>query len=389
MRIDDRLMRTVCRCVVVLSLIAFARSAAGQELLAEEPGAIEIDSLVEQLGSGEFAVRERAASDLLTIGLDVVPQLRLLIDQTGDAEVRLRAEQVVRQLTDGDMQSRIDEFLAGHEVGFEGWEVFRSMLGDNGSIRDLFVELLKSHPELIASLEGNTRDRVVALEKTITTVQQRTFVERILPTRADTFALVLPTVDPNVPVTAGYESVLLSTLQKEAASKIREDARLAPPMEALLGRVVIRSTLDSRIDMLLAGMEWDINDTLPLAIATLSEANQTETLATAFQAIAKFGSQTDADLVKPFLNDSRPASETGFAGGKQVRAELRDIAMATIGLLYDADLAQLGFGNVAPHPTYGFILDDIGFPIDDPAPRNLVREKIDRLLAGTSDSEGS
>ncbi|MGB7329326.1 MAG: hypothetical protein WBD31_30875 [Rubripirellula sp.] len=341
----------------------------------------ELDRLVEELSSSEFAQRERAAGALMAMGLDVVEPLRQLQAQTTDAEVRLRAGEVVRQLTDGDLQTRIKDFLAGKEVDFDGWEVIRAMLGDNGTIRELFIELTEAHPALIASMEGTTRDRVIALEKALVTVQQRVFVERKFPSRADTFALVLPTVDANVPVTAGFESVVLSTLLKTGATEIRQNPQLLPSFRALLGRWMIRGTLSNRIDVLLSGMAWEVDNTLSLAVATLTEANDTETLAVAMQAIARFGSREHAVFVRPLLEDSRPSSETGFADGKLIRTEIRDVAMATIAVLYNADLAETGFGSLQTHPTYGFVLGDIGFPVDDDGPRKKTREKIDRMMS--------
>ncbi len=192
----------------------------------------EFDGWVEQLSSGEFAQRERSVAALMAMGLAVVEPLKKLQADTSDAEVRLRAGEVIRHLTDGDLQTRINDFLAGKEVDFDGWEVIRAMLGDSGTIRELFIELTQAHPALVASMEGTTRDRVIALEKAVVTVQQRVFVERRFPSRADTFALVLPTVDVKVPVTAAYESVMLSTLQKTGATEIHETPQLLAPFRA-------------------------------------------------------------------------------------------------------------------------------------------------------------
>ncbi|TWU60506.1 hypothetical protein Poly51_07820 [Rubripirellula tenax] len=355
----------------------------------DEEQQAKFDTLIDQLASGEFAKRERAAAELMDMGLDVVGPLRDRIAETQDAEVRLRAEQIVRQLTVGDMQTRINDFLAGRDVDFAGWEVIRSMLGDNGTIREMFVELTQAHPTLTASMDGSTRDRVIALEQAIATVQNRTFIERKFPTRADTFAMVLPTVDPKVPITVGYETVLLSVLQKTGASEIARNGQLAPSFRALLGRWLIRSTLSNRYEALTAGMTWDVADALPLAVATLTEANQADTLSTALQVIARFGKREHALLVLPLLEDSRPASETGEVFGDAVRTELRDVAMATIAILYDADLTELGFGDLQTHPTYGFIMGDIAYPGNDPEARAKTREKIDQLLVKADKVEGS
>ncbi len=250
---------------------------------------LKITTSIEGLGSKEFAVRERAATQLMEIGAPTLPELRRIAKESADPEVRLRADQIIKQLTQGDMQAKIKDFLAGEEVDFDGWRVAQAILGDSDGVRELFVELMTAYPEVTSSLEGTPRDRAMAMDAVVTRVQNAMFVERRFPTRDDAFALLLPAVDPNVPLNAAFENVLLSVLQKDAASRLRRDSQLSGPFIALLSRWITRSTLASRDDVLLFGMSWDVPATLLLARQTLVEANQTETLAFALQAIARFG----------------------------------------------------------------------------------------------------
>jgi hypothetical protein len=344
---------------------------------------------IEALGSKEFAARERAASSLMEVGTPILPQLRQIAKESPDPEVRLRAGQIIDQLTQGDMQIRIDDFLAGEDVYFEGWRVAQAILGDSNAVRELFVELIQSHPGVAASLEGTPRDRAVAMDRVVNRVQNAMFVERRFPNRADAFALLLPAVDPHVPINPAFESVLLSVLQKDAASEIRRDAQLSRPFRVLLNNWIARSTLSSRDEVLLLGMSWDIEATLPLAVQTLGEANQTETLAFALQAIARFGSRDDVEVVRPLLDDTRPASERGYARGEKVRTQLGDVAMATIASLYEVPLSEAGFERAEMHRTYGFVLSDIGFPVEDDTPREKARAKIEKLLEEAPATEGS
>lgn len=367
-----------------------AAQADAARAVAVEAVAVQVDAvqlavvarLVGQLGSASFADRERAAGELMAMGVDIVPALTSIVEQSDDVEIQLRCDQIIRRLTDGDLQTRINDFLAGQEVSFDGWNVYRGVFGDNGELRQMFVNLLRSHPDVLKSLDGTTRDRVLAMEKTISAVQKVMFVDREFPSTADTFALVMVTIDDAVPVTAGYESMLLSLLQKTGANAIRTNPLLAPPFTWMLGRVIPRTTLSSRIDMLLAGMSWEIPSTLTLAIATLGETQQTEVLAVALQAIARFGEKEHALLLTDLLDDKRDASEGTLIQGQPVRTQLGDLAMVTIAILYHADLKELGMGDAEVHPTYGFIIGDVGFPTDDPAPRAATRTKINGLLKG-------
>ena len=62
------------------------------------------------------------------------------------------------------------------------------------------------------------------------------------------------------------------------------------------------------------------------------------------------------------------------------RTQLGDLAMATIAVLYDVPLTELGFADATVDPKRGFLLNEIGYPVDDESARNAARAKIDGLL---------
>ncbi|MGI9471765.1 MAG: hypothetical protein ACR2NZ_09555 [Rubripirellula sp.] len=349
------------------------------ELTAEQK--LQIERSIESLGSRGFAERERVALELMEIGPAVLPQLREAANNSVDPEVRFRANQIVEQLTRGDMEARISKFLAGKDVGFPGWRIAETVLGDSIGVRQLYVELLLEYPELPASLDGETRDRVIALEKAITKVQRRLLVERVMPTSADAFALLLPTADKMVPINKSFEDLMLSLLDKETANKIRKDAQLSGPFQMLLSHWIPRSSLSSREEVLLFGMRWELQrPTLGLAIQTLGEATQIETLAIALQSIAKFGGPPQTEVVQSLLDDQRLASDGGFTDDGMIETRLGDLAIATIAIINNISLEDIGFQNAKRHPTFEFIPRDIGFPAKDEEKRAEARAKIDKLI---------
>ncbi|MFK8110603.1 MAG: hypothetical protein AB8B91_00285 [Rubripirellula sp.] len=350
----------------------------------------QVEAWIEELSSNHFATRERVANRLIEVGKPIVPRLRKLAKEADDPEVRVRANEIITRLTRGDIKTRMEDFIAGEDVGFEGWRTTRTVLGgDTVAIREVFVEIMQAHPELTASMDGHARDRAIAMDKAVTKIQDAMFIKRQFPTRADAFALLLPTVDVNVPMNAAFESLLLSVIQKDAATKIKRDAQLATPFKRLLGRWMVRSTLASRDEVLLMGMRWDVERTLPLAMQTLGEANQTEVLAIALQAIARYGTEQHVPRVSALINDTRPAAELGFADGKPVRAQICDVAMATIAMLYNVPLKEVGFSHAEPHPVYSFQVEQLGFPEDDNTARDATRERVRQLIAEPPTPEGS
>lgn len=360
-----------------------------QPLKLSERQRSEIAELIEALGSSEFAERERAASRLLQAGLPILDELRRAAKESGDAEIRLRTQQLVKQLTHGDLEARIDAFLKGEEVGFQGWRDAREILGDSNAIRELFVEVMRAHPDVLTSLEGTARDRVMAMDATVTRIQTAMFIESKFPTRADAFALLLPAIYPDVELNSPFEMLLMDVLRKEAASKLRRDAHLNRPFADLLGRWIRRSTLGNREDVLLTGMAWDSEATLTLAVRTLGESNQAETLAVALQAIARFGDLDHVALIRPLLDDKRAAAEQGYTRTTLVQTQLGDVVMATIAILHKVPLKEAGFPDASEHPTFGFLVTEVGFPVGDEKARALAREKIDKLLKVDATKEDS
>ncbi len=94
----------------------------------------------------------------------------------------------------------------------------------------------------------------------------------------------------------------------------------------------------------------------------------------------------DVELVRTLLDDTRATSERGYARGETVQTQLGDVAMATIAMLHDVPLADAGFAGVETHPTYAFILTDIGFSDEDDSLRKAAREKINKLLEDKLDA---
>lgn len=348
-----------------------------------------IETAIEELASDQFATRERAATRLSELGRDAIFSLRQAAKSSPDPEVRLRTGEIVRQMTSGDMQSKIEDFIAGKDVDFKGWRIARTLMGDTTAVRELFVGLLTQHPELMESMDGTSRDRAIAVEKVLTTIQNKMFVQREFPNRADTFAILIGlSLDNRVAANASYEGVLLSVLQKEAASRIMKDAQLSVSFKMLLNRWMIQSSLANREDILLVGMAWKLDSTLPLAIQTLVESKQPHVIACSMQAIARFGDQRHVELLHELLDDQRLTAERpGFIRGKEMQTKLGDVAMVAIAILTRTSTDELGLGKIDSHPTFGFLLSDVGFPVDDPESRTKARAKVEKIIANAPEAK--
>ncbi|WP_145420472.1 hypothetical protein [Planctomycetes bacterium K23_9] len=341
---------------------------------------------IEMLSAKEFAVRERGAEGLVLIGEVVVPLLREHVNQSSNAEAKLRAQGLIKQMNDGDLQTRIEAFTRGEEVGFEGWPIFRIIFGESGKARDLFVDLIRHYPELVESFHGTSRDLAKAMETVVNSLALR---QRKLPVRytvADAVALLLPVGEEAVPITAAYERNMMRILRMAPASQTARDPVLGRGYQDLLNAWIRRSTLDNREMVIDFALQNELTAAYRLAIKTLSQSDEPRTQAIALQAIARFGRIADVRFAEPFLDDSRELQVLLHSPGKLSRVRMRDVAMATIAKLHKLPLTELGFPSSAKHPKYGFIYEDLVFTEegDDKAPiekqRGAAMTKIKQLV---------
>jgi hypothetical protein len=390
------LSRCRCRLILVLALLTMAIPAAATNCSAQQPPAAEaelneaeIRQWIEALGSPEFAARERAAEQLISLGLKAIPLLQQELTRSPDPEVKLRAEKLIRQLRSGSEAAMIESFLAGEEVDFENWGIIKQIFRDTPKSRDLFIEIRNSYPELIESLDGTSRELVIAMDR----VTERLVASRSKlgwqPRVADAVAMLLPASDENVPVSVGYENAMMFIMQLAPVNRIRNDEVLGDPFKGLVSAWIDRSSLANRQDVLFFAMEWDLRPAYRLAIRTLGETTDTETLAHAMQTIARFGQPQDGTLLIQFLNDTRPASERRFNRGKRIQTQVRDVAAAAIAVLNQVPLTEIGLDDSVKHDKFAFVYEDVGFDDDEEEQRKNARRKIYEVIAARDKPAGS
>ena len=315
---------------------------------------------MDQLAANEFATRERAAEKLLALGKSVVPMLRERMESSPDPEVRLRTRVLIAQLQDGDFEEKVAAFLAGKDVPFEGWEIFKRMFRDSHRSRDLFVDLVRGHPELVKSFHGTARDRALAMDLVMGEVIRKLQTPSLNLSVADGIALLLPVSDEDVPLGEGYERQMLMVLRLSPVSRAMSDGQTGLYFRGLVNSWLRRSTLPNRVSVLNYAMQADLDTAYDLAVKTLDETTEGQVLASAMQAIARFGQKQDTTLVTKFLDDKRPLAMMMFRpGGAQQRTELGDVAIATIAHLHGVPLTDLGFPKTAAHDKLAFIYEDL------------------------------
>ncbi|KAA1262427.1 hypothetical protein LF1_49910 [Rubripirellula obstinata] len=370
------------------SICGFSQNVHAEDVFADSIDVgieqqTKIENLVTQLGSNQFASRERAATALMQMGTPALAVLAKREKSTEDPEVRDRISGLVKQITESNTQAKIDRFMAGQEVDFEGWNRFGELMGDTVTARELFVEVHLEHPDLLRSLGQDAKELQRAMDIVDAKIQNRMFVKRQHPSRADTIALLLPAFNPKVSFSPGYENTIVGVLDRLSAQQMRRDPRLEPGLRSLIGSWVSRCTLAGRVETLTKAMQWDVPEALPIAISTLSETDDMQTLVVSMQTIARFGDAKDSASLKNLLTDNRVTGEAGYGKQQLIQTQVRDVAIATIAILNDVPLAEVGFPQASTHAMFGFTILGIGFPKSQEANRNKSLLRIAEMISPT------
>lgn len=366
--------------------------APAQERPAQEVTAGQASELIESLAAPTFSERERAMGQILSIGAAMAPYLKEAIESTDDPELTLRAKKTLSQMTLDDFESRVEIFLSGSADSsdkarqwFAGWTEFEAAIGDSNAIRELFVEVMKAQPDSPESLTATTADRVRVAERIASSVQLKMLERRMPPTLADGVAILIPLVDPDVSLGGAIELTVLSIFNRQYG-ELQRDPQLWQPVARLLEMWILRSRIENRIDVLWYSMQWDLPASGQLAMRTLEETTDVETLQTAFQAISRFRGRADAPKLVRWLSDDRPATTRMpvVLDQKPINVKVGDLALATIAILHNVPLKDLGMLSGELHARVGFLVDNAGYTKDQAQERAEAIKKAISWCEGKS-----
>lgn len=124
-----------------------------------------VRAAVAEIRSGSFTQRERASTELFSMGLDVVPMLRSIVREQPDREVDVRLNHLIGKLTEANLDSQLRRLMEGEDVDIEGWRWFRLTMGPSAQSRQLFGDLIRTYPDATAALSGSPRDRGEACDR--------------------------------------------------------------------------------------------------------------------------------------------------------------------------------------------------------------------------------
>ncbi|MCO6456332.1 MAG: hypothetical protein J5I93_13620 [Pirellulaceae bacterium] len=377
-RVQDGLGTGLLLLVAVLVAgLASSQHAAGQvEPTSAAPA--EVDSLIEKLGDQEFTVRERSTSRLVEIGLPAVEALRAAAEHP-DREIRYRSRRILSIVQDLDFETRLQAFLSDpdsdRDHGLPGWKQYRSFAGDDATAREMFVEMQRAEPELLAAIAAGPQATTEMLAKRTQQIQQTMQANRnqLIVSLGSITALLFATMADEVTLTPLNGQQLANFLYQPAFNNALHSGGNRPVLlRRMLGQWIRRRTTDvDGYQAIMLALRYDIKEgvvpaerLLKQAASQMNQAGNAHLRQYGLLAMARFGGREHLPVVEPLLNDKTDYGGQIRVNNVNYRTQIRDIALATVVEMAGQNHADYGFDRLQKANPYVFNVSTLAFEND-------------------------
>lgn len=342
-----------------------------------------LNKLIGQLGDETFAVREEATEQLIRAGIEAKPLLIAALSSP-DAEVRFRAKRVLEVVVEGDFQRRLKAFEedvdGSRGLSLPGWGAFKEFLGDDRTVRTLFVELQRAEPLLLEAYESDPKLAAQSLAERLQLLQlnaggrlinraNRNFVfssAALQPGLGNSLAMLLIAGDKSISVKDDVADRfrLVQTTTELRSALAAGDAR-SQLCRKILGRWIEREVGETAsIYNLNTAMQFNMPEGLVPATKLLKKGTaQVQAKYMAAMMIGNHGNREHLPLIEPLLGAADRVAGTAavkvrVAAGLPnqpvpvnrvaTETQLRDIALVVTIKLSGQNPVDFGFKNLTP-----------------------------------------
>lgn len=348
-----------------------------------------IAALVRDLGSGQFAVREKATRQLIELGIVTREALQRAAGDP-DAEVRTRARAILLTVCESDFQNRLAAFAADYDGSrkqrLPAWDQFSAQFGSSRLTRQLFVEMQRAEPELLEALDQGTKpagevlaertQQILAGDgKALSSVG--TLVSLLFVASADGVAV------DELGCQNLYPYAVRSTYQKTSGLPLWPGV-----LKKLVGRWITKDDTAASVNQnLIFAAQLEMKDEA-LAISTRvlsSDDSDAKTRKMAILLVGRFGDKSHRATLERLLTDTTSCGIVPTAKpARQVELQIRDVALAVLLHITDQNLRAYGFPSAQPYGETAFREGALGFA--DPAAREAALRKWAKWRADHPDS---
>jgi hypothetical protein len=346
----------ICTLLAIIS-INFPFSAAAAETQRSKASQLDAaSSLIQQLGSGQFSVRESATSRLLKMGIEIKPALLAALDDP-DAEIRERVRYVMAGVVDSDFQRRLALFAedANDEQHYDlpGWARFRELVGTDRAARSLFIEMQRSEMSLMEGLEVSGDQATRILEGRIRAAQI-TFQARNAPLGGSTSlgsvaALVFVGSDPHIKLSEASALQLgsLAAYQPSFTQALASSGQ-SGMLKKIVGAWIARDLSPTlTYQNLYIAIRYELKECLEPAVRLLRQPGASPQMKPlALLAVARFGGKEHLPLVEPLMTATDVCGQTPVNGTVYV-TQLRDFALFAAVQLAGQRPKDFGFTRIS------------------------------------------
>ena len=341
-------------------LIAFAAAAVAEERNADDSSQ-RIRDLLEQLDSDSYAQREAATSQLTKLGDQALAHLQEAL-KSPQAETRLRAQRIIAEIQQDDLQRRIDAFLTSTEPDagqdLPVWPRFRELVGDSPQARQSYVSMLKAEGELLKAAASNPRVAAGAFQLRCQQLQAESAAQGRELEQATLSAVLLVAADDRVPVGSGTESLLYRFCTHSAVKAELEQSDSDSIMRKLVGGW-IASGRGGYYALRLA-MQHELPEGLSAAEKMLDGNTPAYYRQYAILTFAKLGNKSHISRLMKLLGDATVCT-THRVNDDTYQTQFRDIALVAVLHLAGYDPQMFGFERIRPHSEYVYSPYTLGF----------------------------
>lgn len=329
----------------------------------------QIGALIERLGAAEFAEREKASRNLIAIGIDTRSALEQAI-HSPDAEVRVRARNVLSTVLASDFEQRLEAFAradATSSLTLPGWDQFAAIYGDHRAARQLFVEMQRCEPELLEAVATGP-DRATALLND----RLREIIDgrRESLTNLGTLSALL-FVGAADAVEAGEDGCLhVYPYVVQATYRGNLNSPMWPGLlKKMVGRWIARDTTPAMTNQnLTLAAQLELKpETMAIASRVLDAKDSLPgSKQLSMMMIARFGDRDDLSLVEKYLQDATVLGQVQVDNPpRQVDLQLRDVALAAALHITGQSLTEYGYHNVQEYGPTVFQVGTLGLEDDE------------------------
>ncbi len=341
----------------------------------------QIARLVRDLGSDKFTQRERATRELIELGIATREAL-VAASNDPDAEVRVRARAILATVSESDFRHRLEAFSAdidgSRKQTLPGWEQFAAQLGASQLSRQLFVEMQRAEPELLAEYSKGTKAASDALEaRCHGLIQQIMQSQREGMVSLGTMAsLLFVGSAEGVSVDEQISMHLYPWIFYQPGFRTNALAGLwSGTLKKLVGMWVVKDAspgATSQNLMFAASLELKA-EVLGVSTRVLANPlNPASTRQVAILMLGRFAGKESLPTIEKLLDDT---SNCGIvqANNRQIEVQIRDVALAVLVHLTGQKLRDYGFLSAQHFPPTLFQVGTLTFT--DPAQREAALKK--------------